>query len=92
MVRYMDLSAEDSWTIGRRLTLNLGVRYAHNTGFMPAQCSPGAAGVSAAFNPPTCYPQQNYNTWNPVVPRLHAALDITGDGKTLISGGWGRGS
>ena len=30
--------AQDSWTIARRLTLNLGARYAHAVGFIPEQC------------------------------------------------------
>jgi hypothetical protein len=25
-----------------------------------------------------------------VVPRLHVAYDVTGDGKTVVKGGWGR--
>jgi hypothetical protein len=29
---------EDSWTMKRRLTLNLGARYAHEVGFIPEQC------------------------------------------------------
>jgi hypothetical protein len=32
----------------------------------------------------------NFNTWNPVSPRLRAAYDVTGDGRTVIKGGWGR--
>jgi hypothetical protein len=70
--------------------LNLGVRYAHNPGFSPAQCSPPAAGPLATIFTGACYPAVYSNTWNPVVPRLHAAYDITGDGKTVLSGGWGR--
>jgi outer membrane receptor protein involved in Fe transport len=29
---------QDSWTMKRRLTLNLGARYAHEVGFIPEQC------------------------------------------------------
>src|SRR6202158_5147988 len=28
----------DNWVIGRRLTLNFGFRYAHDNGYIPAQC------------------------------------------------------
>ncbi len=89
-VRYLDASAEDSWVIGRRLTLNMGVRYAHNPGFIPAQCSPAAGGPLASVLTGACYSEVDFPTWNPVVPRLHAAYDLTGDGKTIINGGWGR--
>jgi hypothetical protein len=89
-VRYMELSAEDSWAIKRRLTLNLGLRFAHNPGNIPAQCSPAAGGPLAAVFPGACYPEIHYNTWNPLVPRVHAAFDVTGNGKTVLSAGWGR--
>ena len=89
-VRYGDVSLEDSWVVHRRVTLNLGVRYAHNPGWSPAQCSPQAGGPLSTVFTGACYPEVHWNTWNPVVPRIHAAYDITGDGKTLLNGGWGR--
>jgi hypothetical protein len=89
IVRYLDLYGQDSWTIGRRVTLNLGVRYAHDNGFVPASCHAAVAPGHVAF-PATCYEKKQFNIWNPVSPRLHGAWDINGNGKTMIKGGWGR--
>src|SRR5262249_50312261 len=33
---------QDSWAIGRQLTLNLGVRYNNDRGWLPAQCRDAA--------------------------------------------------
>ena len=35
-VHYLGLYAQDSWTIARKLTLNLGLRYAHDNGIIYA--------------------------------------------------------
>ena len=31
-----------------------------------------------------------FNIWNTFAPRIHFAFDLTGDGKTVLKGGWGR--
>ena len=77
----------DSWTIGRRLTLNLGVRYAHTVAFAPEQTRAAASGPSAVLFPAQTFPRNDLNTWNSFEPRLHAAFDLSGDGKTVIKGG-----
>ena len=87
---YLGLYGQDSWTLGRRLTLNLGVRYAHDNGFVPESCRDAARPPGHIAFPASCYPRQQFNVWNTVAPRLHAAWDITGDGKTMVKGGWGR--
>ena len=89
-VHYLGIYGQDSWTLGRRVTLNLGVRYAHDNGFVPEQCReaaepPGHVAFSAA-----CFERRQFKIWNSVAPRLHAAWDVTGNGKTVIKGGWGR--
>ena len=82
--------ARDSWTIGRRLTLNLGARYASVAAFAPEQTRDAASGPSAVLFPAQTFPRVDLNTWNSFEPRLHAALDVSGDGKTVVKGGFGR--
>ena len=42
---------QDAWSIGRNLTLNLGVRFDHNTGTLPAQSTPAGTFVPARSIP-----------------------------------------
>ncbi len=85
VVHYLGIYAQDSWRIAPRLTLNLGARYAHDNGFVPDQCR-----TAGMFTAAACFPRVQMNIWNTVAPRLHAAYDLSGDGKTVIKGGWGR--
>jgi hypothetical protein len=89
-VHYVGLYMQDSWTVGRHLTLNLGVRYAHDNGFIPASCRDAALPPADVAFPATCFPKQQFNIWNPIVPRVYASYDITGNGKTVLKAGWGR--
>lgn len=55
---------QDKWAIGRRLTLNLGVRYD--------------------------WQEATPKTKDAIGPRFGLAYDATGDGKTLLRGGFGK--
>jgi hypothetical protein len=79
---------KDNWTMGR-LTLNLGLRYGHEAVSVPAGCRDAADAPSIMF-PAKCFDEVNLPTWNYVVPRLSAAYDLSGDGKTVVKGGFGR--
>ena len=82
---YSGLYFQDNWTVARRLTLSLGARYSYDNAFAPEQCREAGAFAAAG-----CFDKVQMNKWNEVVPRLHAAYDLFGDGKTVIKGGWGR--
>ena len=88
--------AQDAWTIGDRLTLNIGVRLDGIYGYVPVQSSP--AGTWTALSQQLSdavfevtseiggLPDWPMN----VGPRLSFAYDLFGDGRAALKGGWGR--
>lgn len=88
--------AQDAWTIGDRLTLNLGVRLDGIYGYVPVQSSP--AGTWAALSEQlsdavfeVTSEIQGLPDWPMNVgPRLSFAYDLFGDGRAALKGGWGR--
>jgi hypothetical protein len=80
---------QDSIRMNRRFTLNLGVRYdyfgivqekhGNFTNFDPVTGEDIIVGNGRLYQP-------DYNNW---APRVSAAWDVTGKGKTVLRAGWG---
>jgi hypothetical protein len=77
---YLGVYGQDQWTIGRRFTANLGVRWDRFETWIPAQT--GSTGVS--------YSRVDTGLWKKVVPRLGVAWDLLGDAKTVVKGFYGK--
>jgi outer membrane receptor protein involved in Fe transport len=77
---------DDAVRVSDRLTLNLGVRYDHNTARFPD------LKVRDQANNPTgqTIPGRDLYTWNVVAPRVGFNLKLTPDGKTVLRGHYGR--
>src|SRR4051812_22914619 len=81
----LGLFAMDQWTI-KRLTLNLGLRYDYLNAYAGETDLPAGKFVPArSFPEVKCVP-----CWNDINPRIGAAYDLFGNGKTAIKGNIGR--
>jgi hypothetical protein len=69
------LYVQDTWTVGNRLTLNLGVRTEDEK--VPS------------FRPEYLETAIHFNMADKIAPRLGAAFDIFGDGRQKVFGSWG---
>lgn len=87
------LYVQDAWNLGRRVTLNLGVRYDRYRGGYPDQehralqydpASRSFIATTAAF--PAVSDRYAFNAFG---PRLGVVWDIAGNGRTVVKGNYG---
>src|SRR5262249_53894484 len=81
----LGIYGQDQWTINR-LTLNLGLRFDYFEADSPAQTRP-----ADVFLPESTYPAlKDVPNWKDINPRIGAAYDLFGNGKTAIKAQIGR--
>src|SRR5579864_6112120 len=81
---------QDTWTLSRRFTLTLGVRYENFATWLPKQSSPPPATFASLF-PTRSFPRSpNAIDWNTFVPRVGVSWDPRGDSKSVVHVGYNR--
>jgi hypothetical protein len=79
------LFLQDTWTMANHLTVNLGVRFDHNVGILPAQSTPGGQFIGPQSIPQSTPIDQNLGVW-----RAGLVYDPVGDGKTALKASYSR--
>src|SRR6266566_1026199 len=83
---------QDTWTLKRRITLDLGLRYDHFVTYYPAQNSDPNQTFPQLFvlQPSDKLASGNLVDWNTVSPRIGLAFDLTGKGDSVFRLSYGR--
>jgi len=82
-----NLYLNDVWSVNRRLTLNLGLRYdRYGLGWPEQSFTP----KNSEFFAPASTEATTVVTWNSFSPRLGVVFDLTGRGKTVLKAFAGR--
>jgi hypothetical protein len=81
----LGLFFQDAWQANRHVTLNLGLRFDHNVGTLPAQ----SAG-QRTFVGPASYPESSPINQNIAVWRTGLSYDPWADGQTAIKASYSR--
>jgi hypothetical protein len=83
---------QDTWTLKRRLTLSLGMRFDSFYTYYPAQHSDPGQTFPQLFQLSTSATQASGNLvdWKTVSPRVGVALDLTGRGDSVVRFSYGR--
>ena len=78
--REQGLFIQDKWRPTRKLTLNLGLRFETNYGWMPETCQ-----VQTPFIAAQCFDAiEGAPDWKAVNPRFSMIYDLLGDGSTAL--------
>jgi hypothetical protein len=78
--REQGLYIQDKWRPTRKLTLNMGLRFETNYGWMPETCQ-----VQTAFIAARCFDAiDGAPDWKAVNPRFSIVYDLLGDGSTAL--------
>jgi hypothetical protein len=83
-MRTVGVYVKDAWTVGPRLTANIGVRWDRYHSLVPEQTK-----VQGVFGTAGAFPRVDVLTWNRAVPRVGLAWDVAGNGRTVVKGTYG---
>jgi len=79
------LYVQDAWRPTARLTMNVGIRYDSFHTWLPAQSK-----EVSQFSTAGSFPELETGTWRQWAPRISAAWDLFGTGKTVLKSTLGR--
>ncbi len=94
LLNTLSFYGQDSWKLGNRVTLDLGIRFEHLNGYIPAQTSPSSpwlnivTGSTAASR--TSAAENGVPNWNYWTPRLGVSWDVGGHGKTVLKASFSK--
>ena len=84
--RNVGFFVDDTVRLNDRLSFNLGLRYDYNKAYSAAQDEKDQFGQPTG----TTYPRKDLYTWKNFSPRVGFNWKLTGDGRSVFKGHWGR--